>query len=310
MNTLKRIGRILFVASLCATASVLAAVPDPECGERVPLAKLIANPDAYHGKALWVVAHVTIDFENMTACPSENETQAKSCLWLDIDDGPYKTDQDYARYESKLQVWKRFNLQTVAVHATFDKTLKGHFNMWPAGLRNITEMSVNHGGWSFTTNAAVPRTACVGKLPVPKESSARRFGLGNLKLRNGDYDGAIADFTRAIELDPGNSGHYLMRGNAKKRKRDYTGALADYTRAIEFEREYKDVMYIARAGVKELTGDLDGAIADYTRAVEISPKFADAYHSRGLVKQKKGDPKGAAADLARARQLAPAQSPP
>lgn len=297
-------------ALLCATTSVLAA-PDRECGERVSLAGLIANPDAYHGKTLWVEAHVTIDFENITACPSEKETQTKSCLWLDIDDSPYKTNQDYARYQSKLRTWKRFDLQTVAIRATFDKTLKGHFSMWPGGLRNATEVSGHQGGWNFTTNAAVPRTACVGELPAPKESSDRRWmGSGSLKLRNGDYDGAIADFSRAISLEPSNSGYYLIRANAKERKRDYVGATADYTRAIEFAREDKDVIYIVRAEVREQAGDLDGAIADYTRAIEINLKFADAYHGRGLAKQKKGDPKGAAADLARARQLTPAQSPP
>ena len=305
-STLKHTIRILFVALSCATVPSLAA-PDQECGERASLAALIANPDAYHGKVLWVIAHATIDFENMKACPSENETQAGICLWLNVDDGPFKTDQDYVRYQSKLQIWRQFNLQTVAIRATFDKAETGHFGMWPAGLRNVMEVSGHEGGWSFTSNAAVPRTACVSELPVPEESSERRFGHGNLKLRNGDYEGAIADFNLAIELEPGNSRYYLVRGNAKKQKRDYAGAIADYTRAIEFEREYKDVMFTARAGARELTGDLDGAIADYTRAIEINPTFDGAYHSRGLVKQKNGDPKGAAADFARAKQLAPAQ---
>jgi hypothetical protein len=53
------------------------AAPNPECGGHVSLAKLIADPDAYHGKALRVVAYATIEFD---ACPSENETQMKSCL--------------------------------------------------------------------------------------------------------------------------------------------------------------------------------------------------------------------------------------
>lgn len=157
-----RIGMILFAALLCAIAPALAA-PAPECSERVSLAKLIASPDAYHGKAVWVMAHVTIEFENMTACPSENETQMKDCLWLNIDDGPYKIEQDYARYKSKLKIWKRFNRQTVAIRTTFDQTSKGHFSMWPGGLRNVTEMSGRQGGWNFISNAVVPRTACLGK---------------------------------------------------------------------------------------------------------------------------------------------------
>lgn len=307
MSTLKRVGGSLFAALLCATTLASAAAPDAECGERVPLEELIANPDAYHGKALWVVAYATIDFENMTACASETDTRIDNCLWLDIDDGPYQTDQDYARYQSKRHAWEQFNLQTVAIRATFDKAQKGHFSMWPAGLRSVTEVSGNQGGWSFAANAAVPRTACVGPLPAPEDSGDRRFRSGSLKLRNDDYDGAIADFTRGLELEPGASAFYLLRGNAKKRKRDYTGAIADYTHAIEFEREYKDVMFTARAGARELAGDLDGAIADYTRAIELDPAFDGTYTLRGLAKQKKGDAEGAAADFARARQLAPAQ---
>ncbi len=119
------------------------------------LAKLIANPNTYHGKTVWVVTHISIDFENMTACPSEYETNMKNCLWLDIVDGPYKTEEDYARYEARLKKWKQFERQTVAVHATFEKNEKGHFSMWSGGLRNITEVSGRKGGWSFATSTAV-----------------------------------------------------------------------------------------------------------------------------------------------------------
>ncbi len=304
MNKLKLAISILFFASWCLSATVLAST-DPECGDHVPLAELIANPDKYHGKEVLVVAHVTIEFENMTACPSENETQMKSCLWLDIDDGSYKTGQDYPRYEAMLQNWERFNHQAVAIRATFDKSEKGHFSMWPGGLKNIGEVSGHQEGWSFAANAAAPRTACAGELPAPIESSGW-MRTGNLKLRNGDSAGAIADFSRAIALEPSNIGHYLIRAGAKEKKRDYTGAIADYSRAIEIAREDGDreILYSVRAEAKERSGDLDGAIADYSRAVEISPKYAGAYRSRGRVKQKQGDTGGAAADFARARQLA------
>lgn len=164
MDTLKRTGILLLSALLCATTSVLAAAPKPECGEHVPLARLIAKPNAYHGKALWVVVYATTEFENMTACPSESDTQINHCLWLNIDDGPYKTDQDYARYESKLKIWKQhFNRQTVAIRATFDKTDTGHFSMWPGGLNKVTEVSGLRGGWNFTKNVAVPKSCTMGK---------------------------------------------------------------------------------------------------------------------------------------------------
>lgn len=312
MDTLKHIGNFLLSTSLCLTTSVSVAVPPPECGEHVPLPKMITEPDAYHGKTLWVVADVTIDFENMTACPSEKQTQSKHkiCLWLNIDDGPHTTDRDHARYQSKLKIWQQFNFQTIAIHATFDKTLKGHFNMWPGALTNITLISGHEGGWDFATNVAILHHPCVVAFQVPKQPDDQRAMLsGNQKLRNKDIEGAIADFSRAISLNPSNGGYFLIRANAKEKKRDYTGAIADYTSALKLAKEDKEVLYMTRAEAKERAGDLVGAIADYTKAIEISPNMANAYHSRGLAKQKKGDAKEAASDFDMAKRLTPVQSP-
>lgn len=133
---------------------------DQQCEEPVLLTRLVAEPETYHGKTLWVVANVTIEFENMSACPSASTAQIQQCLWLQIDDGPYKTDLDYARYQSKRSAWEQFNRQTVAIHAIFDKTEKGHFSIWPGGLRTVTEVMGQQGGWSFTSNTAVPRPEC------------------------------------------------------------------------------------------------------------------------------------------------------
>jgi tetratricopeptide (TPR) repeat protein len=313
MATLKRVGSILLIASLCATTSVLAALPPLECPQPVPLSKLIANPDVYHGKALWVVAEITIDFENMTACPSNQITQDKykNCLWLTIDDGPHTTDQDYARYQSKLLIWQQFNYQTVAIRATFDKTLKGHLSMWPGGLKSVRQISAYEGGWDFAANVPILRDLCVAAFQIPKQPDDQRAMVtGNQKLRNKDADGAIADFSRAISISPSNGGYYLIRASAKGKKRDFAGAIADYTAAIKLLPEDKDSIYTLRADMKDKLGDFDGAIADYTRAIEFNPKDADSYRRRGLLKQKKGDAKGAAADMERAKQLTQSLSPP
>ena len=56
---------------------------------------------------------------------------------------------------------------------------------------------------------------------------------GNAKLNKGDLDGALAEFTRAIEIDPSYAGAYADRGIVKWKKGDARGTLADYTRAIE-----------------------------------------------------------------------------
>ena len=53
--------------------------------------------------------------------------------------------------------------------------------------------------------------------PLAIISSSR----GAEKYEQGDYQGAIADFTRAIEINPRYADAYLKRGNAKDELGDY-----------------------------------------------------------------------------------------
>jgi tetratricopeptide (TPR) repeat protein len=87
------------------------------------------------------------------------------------------------------------------------------------------------------------------------------------------YDRAIADFTKAIEINPRDANYYNDRGGLEK---DGDRAIADYTKAVEVNPKFA-VGYYNRAGCYEKKGDRDRAIADYRRALEIDPTgFAHA----------------------------------
>jgi tetratricopeptide (TPR) repeat protein/DNA-directed RNA polymerase subunit RPC12/RpoP len=120
-----------------------------------------------------------------------------------------------------------------------------------------------------------------------------RFGSGSIAYNNrgtaketkGDLDGAIADYNRAIELDPKLAQAYNNRGRCKEAKGDLDAAIADHNRAIELDPTYASA-YNQRGNAKEAKGDPDGAIADYNRAIELDPKLTIAYNNRGNAEKK------------------------
>lgn len=127
------------------------------------------------------------------------------------------------------------------------------------------------------------------------------------KATNGDLDGAIVDFDRAMELNPKDDAPYYNRAQARRLKNDTTGAIADYTTAIELGST-NPAAYNNRGNARAETNDRDGAIADYTRAIELKPDYARAYYNRAVTRKDKGDASGAAADFKRAGELDPALS--
>jgi len=92
----------------------------------------------------------------------------------------------------------------------------------------------------------------------------------------------MADFNRAIELDPKQFKAYYNRGGAKAAAWDVNGALADYSRAIELNPKLA-AAWASRGAAKVSKGDWDGALADFNQALEIDPKLRAAYAGRGNV---------------------------
>ena len=61
---------------------------------------------------------------------------------------------------------------------------------------------------------------------------------------------------------------YNKRGVSKNQLRDYYGAIADYTKAIELDPNYANA-YKNRGISKENLGDLNNACADWKKAAEL-----------------------------------------
>ncbi len=141
-------------------------------------------------------------------------------------------------------------------------------------------------------------------IQVDPKDAAIYNNRGLAKQTKGDLDAAIVDFNRAMQLNPKDAVACGNRGNAKRDKGDLDGAIADYNRAIRFDPKYA-YAYYDRGLAKKQKSDLDGAIADYNRVIELDPKFAKAYCDRGVAKRRKGDLDGAMTDYDRTVELDP-----
>ena len=104
---------------------------------------------------------------------------------------------------------------------------------------------------------------------------------GSDKGSAGDWIGAIADFTKAMELDPDFSYAYYMRGLAEAFLEDYDAAISDFTKFIEFDPN-DPLGYSSRGNAKYLSEDNEEALADFNKAIELAADPGD-YSSRGDV---------------------------
>ncbi|KAF0125496.1 MAG: hypothetical protein FD189_2072 [Elusimicrobia bacterium] len=106
----------------------------------------------------------------------------------------------------------------------------------------------------------------------------RNRGVAYRKLKQ--YDKAIADYDKAIELNPKDADTYHNRGFAYDELKQYDKAIADYNKAIELNPEYADA-YFNRGFAYDELKQYDKAIADYDKAIKLNPEYAYAYNNRG-----------------------------
>ena len=120
-------------------------------------------------------------------------------------------------------------------------------------------------------------------------------------LKNRDYERAIANFDKAIGLNP-NHDSYYNRGEAYYKNGNYARAIADFTKAIGFNPSDASV-YRNRAGAYYNKGDYARAITDCTKVIELDSNYAAAYYIRGKAYDKKGDSIRSNADFDTVTQL-------
>ena len=127
---------------------------------------------------------------------------------------------------------------------------------------------------------------------------------GAIRKEKGQLQGALADFTKSIQLGAKSYKGYANRGAVYTALGDFNKALPDYKKAYSLNPKNPQVM--SGFGYAQLqTGDYNGAIKTFNRAIQAQPENPEAYSNRGTAKYNLGNLIGAIQDYNIAIQQQP-----
>ncbi len=181
------------------------------------------------------------------------------------------------------------------------------------GVRLILAITI---GFSEIAQAQLPNPPAANppaSSPFRQMSAEEFSSRGFQKFGKGDYQGAIADYTQAIKLNPDDDGAFHGRALSRYQLGDKRGAFSDYTQAIKLKKLKLDstidfgfaYLYRGRGDIRSELGDKLGAIEDYTQAIKFMPFDSYTYVMRGRTRFEFGDNRGAMSDFDRAIKWSP-----
>lgn len=132
------------------------------------------------------------------------------------------------------------------------------------------------------------------------ERAAAALAAGMQRMGPGDFSGAVDAFTESISVNA-TAEAYLQRGNAHASLGQAENAVADWSRAVELDATLAEA-YTARGSHFRVQGDLTRALADLDRSIDLRPSV-DGFYQRGQVHHAMREYEKALADYDRAIDL-------
>ncbi len=127
---------------------------------------------------------------------------------------------------------------------------------------------------------------------------------GQTLAKSGNNEEALAEFERALALDPYNVRALYGRGLIRQAEKDHQQAIADFTAANGLSPQKAEPL-LARANSYFALEKNKEAMADLDEAVQADPNSALAWSSRGAAYERMGDKANASASYSRALALRP-----
>jgi len=170
---------------------------------------------------------------------------------------------------------------------------------------------------SVKTWVAIVAVLLCASFAFAADQSSDLGEKGVTAFKQGDYDKAIDDFSRAVRLNTNYVGAYYFRGLAYMAKSQYDNSISDFSRALALNTNYADAYYfrglcymnekqynrsladlsqslvlktnittlMLRAYVYSCVTDYNNSIEDYTKVIHLDPANFRAYlgRARGFI---------------------------
>lgn len=143
-------------------------------------------------------------------------------------------------------------------------------------------------------------SACTRLLELPdadlKGKRAAFYERGNAFSDLRQFSEAVADYARALDLDPNDVGSLNNRGIAYLALGQAIKALADFDAALRLKTDYITALF-NRSTAYVLLNNLDAALKDVDGAIRLDPNSPALYYRRAMIELKKGEMQKAIRDL-------------
>jgi TolB-like protein/Flp pilus assembly protein TadD len=216
---------------------------------------------------------------------------------------------DTAAYELYLKgrsLWgKRGGDNLRQAIAFYEQAIAGDPNFAPAyaGLAEVYSVLPYYTATAPGEAFPKAKAAALKALQLDDKLAEAHTALGQVLYRESDMAGSIAEFQRAVALNPNYATAHQLYGNHPLAALGrFDEAIAEGKRAIELDplspiinSDLGETLYLARR--------YDEAIAQLRKAVEIDPTFWSAHELLGVVLQLKGNVQAAIAEYEKAQQL-------
>lgn len=156
-----------------------------------------------------------------------------------------------------------------------------------------------HSRWKLIVSVALSTG-----LVLPARANEKWFD----EMRHGRYQDAIIEINKVIEKDPRNPNLYVNRSDLYSSLRQFPNAIADCTKAIEIDPKFWWAYQKRAFAYSETPQQYEAAMRDCAKCVEQTPKNPKnpgSYMNRALVELKFQKYSDAVADYTHAIDISP-----